>query len=50
MTRLAHRVLGTREPLVTRVVGADEGDSRDWEGVASWTAVIADERRVEAVR
>ena len=49
--RIDRDLLGTRERLVTRVaVGADEGDFRDWEEVASWASAIADELRVEAVR
>jgi menaquinone-dependent protoporphyrinogen oxidase len=48
--RIDRGLLGTRERLVTRVVGADEGDFRDWKEIASWAASIADELRVGAAR
>ena len=48
--RIDRHLLGMRERAVTRVVGADEGDFRDWEDIASWAAAIAHELRVGAAR
>jgi menaquinone-dependent protoporphyrinogen oxidase len=43
--RLDHRSLGLAERAVVRVVGAGNGDYRDWDDVRAWAAGIADELR-----
>jgi menaquinone-dependent protoporphyrinogen oxidase len=48
--RIDRDLLGMRERLVTRAVGADDGDFRDWEEIAAWAAGIADELRVGAAQ
>ena len=48
--RVDRHLLGMRERAVTRIVGSDEGDFRDWEDIASWADAIADELRVGAAR
>ena len=48
--RIDRQLLGMRERAVTRVVGAEEGDFRDWAEIASWAAGIVDELRVGTVR
>jgi menaquinone-dependent protoporphyrinogen oxidase len=48
--RIDRRLLGMRERAVTRVVGAGEGDFRDWADITSWAAAIADELLVGAAR
>jgi len=40
--RIDRSGLGMRERAVTRVVGAADGDFRDWEEIGSWAAGIAD--------
>ena len=47
--RIDRSLLGMRERAVTRVVGAAEGDFRDWERIASWAAGIAIQLREWAV-
>jgi menaquinone-dependent protoporphyrinogen oxidase len=46
--RIDRHLLGMRERAVTRVVGADEGDFRDWVEIATWATGIADELGVGA--
>jgi menaquinone-dependent protoporphyrinogen oxidase len=48
--RIDRNLLGMRERAVTRVVGADDGDFRDWPEIASWAGGIVDELRVRAAR
>jgi menaquinone-dependent protoporphyrinogen oxidase len=43
--RLDRRSLGLAERAVVRVVGASDGDYRDWDDVRAWAAAIADELR-----
>jgi len=40
--RLDRTQLGLGERTVVRMVGAPDGDYRDWKGVAAWAAKIAD--------
>jgi menaquinone-dependent protoporphyrinogen oxidase len=48
--RIDRHLLGMRERAITRVMGSDDGDFRDWVEIASWAAGIADELRVGAAR
>jgi menaquinone-dependent protoporphyrinogen oxidase len=43
--RLERAELGLRERAIVKVVGAQEGDSRDWEAVGAWARGIAEALR-----
>ena len=47
--RLAPDGLGFKERLVVKVVHAQTGDFRDWDGIAAWAAEIAESLRQPAI-